>query len=336
MPLPPPVNEPTDASRPSGRVDVLDVLKARQRIAPWIRRTPLASSSWLSAACGADVRLKLECLQVTHAFKARGAFNAALTLRDANLVPRLVTASSGNHGRALAYAAQALGLDCLVFAPADTPATKLNAIRACGAELCADARDYDEAERRAKAFAVEHQAAYISPYDDARIVAGTGTIGLEIIEDDPGVEVVLVPLGGGGLVGGIATALKAVRPGVRVIGVEAELNPAFHTIHARGRFEAIPTHATLADGLGGNVDPDSITLDLVERLVDDIVLVGERAIGAAISDLVAHEHLVVEGAGAVAVAALASDQVDVAGRSVAVIVSGGNIDRSRLATLLAP
>jgi threonine dehydratase len=320
-------------------VDMIAVLAARRRIASWIRRTPLVRSSWLSAACGADVRMKLESLQVTHSFKARGAFNAALMLREgagAGPRPRLVTASSGNHGRALAHAAQVLGLECVVFAPADTPMTKLRAIREAGAELRADAPDYDEAETAAKAFAAEQGAAYVSPYADPRIVAATGTIGLEIVEDHPDVEFVLVPLGGGGLVSGMATALKAIRPDIRVIGVEAELNPAFHTIRAQGRMATIPLRSTLAEALGGNVDPSSLTIDLVERLVDDIVLVGETDIATMVADLVEHEHLVAEGAGAIAAAAIAAKRLDVRGRNAVVVVSGGNIDRSRLAALLAP
>jgi threonine dehydratase len=323
-------------ARQSTPVTMVDVLAARRRISPWVRRTPLNASAWLSEACGADVGLKLECLQVTHAFKARGAFNAALTLRERGGLPRLVTASTGNHGRALAHAAQALRLSCVVFAPAGTPATKQKAIRAAGADLRADARDYDDAEQQAKAFAAaDAQAAYVSPYNDPLIVAGTGTIGLEIVEDHPDVEVVVIPVGGGGLIGGIATVLKAIRPGIRVIGVEAARNPVFHTMRAEGRDATINVQPTLADALGGNVDDGSITLDLVERLVDDLVLVDEDAIAATIADLVEHEHLVAEGAGAIAVAALASKRVDVGGRKTVVLITGGNIDRSRLATLLS-
>lgn len=321
-------------------VSMLDVLAARRRIAPWIRRTPYIPSSWLSGASGADVRLKLECLQVAHSFKSRGAFNAALTLREeanGDRAPRLVTASTGGHGRALSHASHALGFDCVVYAPSNAAPTKLDAIRALGADLRADAPDFDEAERRARAFAADDSngAVYVSAYNDPRIVAATGSIALEILEDDPDIDVLLVPLGGGGLISGVALAAKAVRPDIRVIGVEPEHNAFFTTKRARGREATVPLKPTLADALAGSTELDSITFPFVERLVDDIVLVSEDAIGAAIGDLAATEHIVVEGAGATVAAALLSKRVDVRGRKVAAIVTGSNIDRARLATLIA-
>ena len=324
-----------------GEVDLSAVRAARERITPFVRRTPLVASGWLSELAGADVRLKLESLQVTQAFKARGAFNAALTIRErggdaGGAAPRLVTASTGNHGRALATAARAAGLSCVVFAPAGTPATKQNAIRAAGAELRAEFPGYDEAESAALAFAAAHPGAvYVSPYNDPLIVAGTGTIALEILDDHPDADTILVPVGGGGLISGIATAVKALRPQMRVIGVEATRNPVFHTIRAKGLDANIDIQPTLADALGGNIEPGSITLDIVLRLVDDIVLVDEDAIASTIRSFVEHERVVTEGAGAIAAAAIASKRVDVAGRNVVVVVTGGNIDRAKLAALLA-
>jgi threonine dehydratase len=326
-------------------VDLAAVRAARERIAPYVRRTPLVPSSWLSELAGADVRLKLESLQVTQAFKARGAFNAALTIRErsrehtgaAAEAPRLVTASTGNHGRALATAARAAGLSCVVFAPAGTPATKQNAIRAAGADLRADYPGYDEAEAAALAFARENGGVYVSPYNDPLIVAGTGTIGLEILDEHPDADTILVPVGGGGLISGIATAVKALRPHARVIGIEAARNPVFHTIRAKGIDANIDIQPTLADALGGNIEPGSITLDFVLRLVDDIVLVEEDAIASTIRTLVEHDRIVTEGAGAIAAAAIASKRIgaDVAGRNVVAVVTGGNIDRAKLASLLA-
>jgi len=330
------------------QVDVAAVRAARERIAPYVRRTPLVASTWLSELAGADVRLKLESLQVTQAFKARGAFNAALTIRArateggvdrdgdvAGELPRLVTASTGNHGRALATAARAAGLSCVVFAPASTPATKQNAIRAAGAELRAVYPGYEEAEADALAFAAKDGAVYVSPYNDPLIVAGTGTIGLEILDDQPAVDTVLVPIGGGGLISGIATVLKALRSDIRVIGVEASRNAVFHTIRAKGYGAAIDIQPTLADALGGDVEPGSITIDLVQRLVDDIVLVDEDAIAAAVRALVENDRIVTEGAGAIAAAAIASKRIDIAGRKVVALVTGGNIDRAKLASLLS-
>jgi threonine dehydratase len=327
------------------QVDLEAVRAARQRIAPYVRRTPLVASTWLSELAGADIRLKLESLQVTQAFKARGAFNAALTIRErANSrdgdggggeMPRLVTASTGNHGRALATAARAAGLSCTVFAPSGTPATKQNAIRAAGAELRTDYPGYDEAEAEALAFASRDGAVYVSPYNDPLIIAGTGTIGLEIHDDYPNFDTILVPIGGGGLISGIATAVKALHSDVRVIGVEAARNPVFHTMRTKGPDATLDIRPTLADALGGNVEQGSITIDIVQRLVDEIVLVEEDAIAAAIGALVENDRVVTEGAGAIAAAAIASKRVDIAGRKVAVLVTGGNIDRAKLAALLS-
>jgi threonine dehydratase len=320
------------------QVDLETVRAARERIAPYVRRTPLVASSWLSelAGPGADVRLKLESLQVTQAFKARGAFNAALTIRArGGASPRLVTASTGNHGRALATAARAAGLSCVVFAPAGTPATKQNAIRAAGAELRADYPGYDEAEAAALAFAARDGAVYVSPYNDPLILAGTGTIGLEILDDHPDADTILVPIGGGGLISGIATAIKALRADVRIVGIEAARNPVFHTMRTKGRDAPLDIQPTLADALGGNVEPESITIDIIHRLVDDIILVDEDAIASTIGALVEHDRVVTEGAGAIGAAAIASKRIDVAGRNVVVVVTGGNIDRAKLASLLA-
>jgi threonine dehydratase len=319
------------------QVDLEAVRAARQRIAPYVRRTPLVASTWLSELAGADVRLKLESLQVTQVFKARGAFNAALTIREraGDAPPQIVTASTANHGRALATAARAAGLSCIVFAPSGTPATKQNAIRAAGADLRAAYPGYDEAEAEALAFASSNGAVYVSPYNDPLIVAATGTIGLEILDDYPNVDTILVPVGGGGLISGIATAVKALRSDVRIIGVEAARNPVFHTMRTKGRDATLDIQPTLADALGGNAEQGSITIDIVQRLVDDIVIVEEDAIASAIGALVENDRLVTEGAGAIAAAAIASKRVDIAGRKVAVLVTGGNIDRAKLAALLS-
>jgi threonine dehydratase len=330
-----------------------DVFAARQRIAPWVRRTPLVQSEWLSQACGTPVALKLESLQPTHSFKVRGAFNAALSVRaeDGGSAVRLVTASTGNHGRALSYATQVLGLGCIVFAPATTPAVKLDGIRRAGATLIAEARSYEEAEAGAMRYAAEHadgtgsgpggeaaqeRVQYMSPYSDPRLIAATGTIAVEIYEDDPLVDVIVVPVGGGGLISGIALAAKAMNPKVRVIGVEAANNPAMSTARARGVVANVEIQPTLADAISGNNDPQTITFDYMQRLVDDIVLVSEAEIAAAVRDLAGHDHLVAEGGGAVTSAALAARRIGVtSGQRVAAIVSGGNIDRTRLASIIS-
>jgi threonine dehydratase len=315
------------------------VLAARRRIDPYIRRTPLIDSPWLSSLAGASVRLKLESLQVTNSFKARGATNVAVALverrpGDAEGSMRLVTASAGNHGRALAFAAECLGLRLVVFTPRGAPRAKLDHIARHGADLRAVADTYEDAERLAKQFAAAEQIAYISPYSHPDVIAGAATIALEILEDWPEVEAILVPVGGGGLVSGIGLAAKAVSGQIEVVGVEAESSPAFHVSLAAGRIVEVPVKATIADGLAGNMDPETITFDYVRRYVDQVVLAPEQAIEAAVRGLADEEHLIAEGAGATAVAALLSGLRLKASR-VAVIVSGSNIDRANLVRLLA-
>jgi len=315
---------------------LIDVFRARRRIAPYVRRTPLVQSIWLSDLTGASVSLKLESLQLSNSFKSRGAFNAVMARleRPDGTSSQLVTASAGNHGRALAAAAETFRLPLIVFTPADAPTTKLEAIRRHGAELRADGRDYDEAERLAKAFAMEAGAEFISPYNDADVIAGAATVALEIFEDAAGTDTLVVPIGGGGLISGVATVAKAIDARNEVIGVEADASCAFRTSVRAGRLVEIVPGATLADGLGGNPDPETITFAFIRQLVDRIVTVSEDDLSAAIAGLVAAEHLVAEGAGAAAAAALVGKRADVRGRRVAVIVSGGNIDRARLASLL--
>jgi threonine dehydratase len=315
---------------------LVDVMHARRRIAAYVRRTPLGRSAWLSERSGADVSLKLESLQTSYSFKSRGAFNAVIARleRRDGAPAQLVTASAGNHGRALAAAAQTFSLPLVVFTPSEAPKTKLDAIRHHGAVLRADGRDYDDAERMAKAFAASTGAEFISPYNDSDVIAGAATIALEIFEDAPAIDTLVIPIGGGGLVSGVAAAAKAIAAACVIIGVEAAASCAFQTSLRAGRIVEIVPGATLADGLGGNPDPDTMTFGFIQKFVDRIDTVTEEDLSAAIAGLVDAEHLVAEGAGAAAVAALAGRRADVRGRRVAAIVTGSNIDRSRLAALL--
>jgi threonine dehydratase len=315
---------------------LLEVFRARRRIAPYVRRTPLVHSSWLSDLAGADVSLKLESVQLSNSFKSRGAFNAVVARleRGSSILARVVTASAGNHGRALAAAAEVFGLPLTVFTPVDAPQAKLAAISRHGAELRAEGRDYDDAEKLAKAFARETGAVFISPYSDADVIAGAATVALEIFEDAPGTDALVVPIGGGGLISGMAAVAKALSADCKVVGVEVAASCAFQTSVRAGKLVEIVPGATLADGLGGNPDPETITFEPIQRLVDTIVTVSEPDLEAAVTGLVAAEHLITEGAGAAATAAIVGRRVDLSGRRVAAIVSGANIDRERLAGLL--
>jgi threonine dehydratase len=315
---------------------IADIIDARRRIGPHVRRTPLLPSAWLSRLAGADVRLKLESLQLTNSFKLRGAMNATAAhverCGSSGQAGLIVTASAGNHGRAMAYAAERLGLRLVVFTPRTAPRAKLDHIARHGADL-RPAPTYEDAERMAKALAAEAGAVYVSPYSHPDVVAGAATVAMEILEDWPGVEMILASVGGGGLVSGIAIAARSLAGHVEVVGVECEASPAFHEALKAGHVVEVEVRSTLADGLAGNMDPESITFDLVRQFVDRTVLAPEPAIAASIRGLFEEERVVAEGAGATAVAALLAG-FPVIGRKVAVVVSGSNIDAEQLSRVL--
>jgi threonine dehydratase len=319
----------------SSTVSIIAVLEARRRIAPHIRRTPQVRSAWLSRATGADVWLKLESQQRTNAFKVRGAFNAALRLAERGEIPTLVTASAGNHGWAMAEAAAATGMPCVVFTPSDAARTKLDAIEAAGARREASYRNYDAAESAAKAYAATTGGCFVSPYTHPDVIAGGGTVALEMIEDQARLDVVVVPMGGGGLISGIGVALSHIAPGCRLVGVEAEASEAFGTARRHGGITRIDPQPTIADGLGGNLEPGAVTFDYVQRHVPEIVAVAEASIVGAIGDLAGYDHQIAEGAAAVGPAALASGRIPgLAGKTVGVVLTGANIDRARLKACL--
>ena len=296
----------------------------------------MVRSAWLSERCGGEVWLKLESLQVANSFKSRGAFNAVMALLERGGAPaRLVTASAGNHGRALAAAAETFGLPLVVFTPANAPATKLDAIRRHGATLRAEARDYDEAEKQAKEFASKDGGTFISPYNDDDVIAGAATVATEMFEEVPEIETLVVPIGGGGLISGVAVAATAVAPACEIVGIEVAASNAFQVSVRAGRLVEIVPGETIADGLGGNPDPDTITFAFIQRFVDRIVTVSEADLAAAMVGLFEAEHLVVEGAGAASTAALLGRQIDAPDRHVVVIVSGGNVDGSTLRSVVS-
>ena len=289
----------------------------------------------MSAGTGGEVLLKLETLQPTFSFKIRGAFNAvlALTEKHGRQSPPLVTASAGNHGQALAFAARAEGIPLTVFLPATAPRTKTEAIRQMGAELvpCAD---YDEAESRAKAHASSGRALFVSPYSHPDVIAGAGTIGLELLEQESDLDAIVVPVGGGGLAGGVAIAAKASQRPIEVVGVEVQASTPFRQSLAAGRIVTVDVQPTLADGLAGNLDPETTTFDLIRRLVDRMAVVSEPQLQQAIAGLLRHERVIAEGAGATGVAGVLGSALETRGRRIAVVVSGANIDIDKLMSLI--
>lgn len=298
-------------------------------------RTPVRRSEWLSAGAGGDVLLKLETLQPTFSFKIRGAFNAVLSIieRHGRHPPPLVTASAGNHGQALAYAARAEGIPLTVYLPSGAPRTKTDAIRRMGTRLLL-CSDYDEAESRAKAHAATGSAVFVSPYSDPDVIAGAGTVALELVSQEPALDAIVAPVGGGGLVAGIAIAARSQRRQVEVVGVEVDASTPFRRSLAAGRVVTVDVKDTLADGLAGNLDPETITFELVQRFVDRMSVVSEAQLRQAIVGLFREERVIAEGAGATGVAAVLGSALETHGRRVAVVISGANIDIDTLMSLI--
>lgn len=303
-----------------------DVERAASRIAGGVVRTPLVPSPTLSERAGQAVHLKLETRQPIGAFKLRGAINAILSLEDAARRRGLVTASTGNHGRAVAYAARELGVSATICMSSLVPANKVEAIRSLGADIRIVGVSQDDAQDEVERLVQTLRLTPIPPFDDVNVVAGQGTIGLELVEDLPDLATVLVPLSGGGLAGGIAVAVKALKPQARIIGISMERGAAMHAAIAAGKPVATREEETLADSLGGGIGlSNRVTFALCRDLLDGIVLLTEDEIAAGIRHAAYEEGEVVEGAGAVGIAAILADKVQLLGPT-AVIVSGGNID----------
>lgn len=305
-----------------------DVRQAAERVADIALRTPLVPSEALSAESGRRVLLKLETLQPIGAFKIRGAANAVARLPEAVAARGVTCASTGNHGRAVAYAARRLGIPAVVCMSTLVPANKVAAIEALGAEARIGGRSQDDAQKEVDRLVAEEGLAEIPPFDHADVVAGQGTLAVEMLEDAPGLDTLLVPLSGGGLVGGIALAAKALKPSIRVVGISMARGAAMHASLAAGRPVAVEEEASLADSLGGGIGlANRYTFALVRDLVDRVVLLEEPQIARGMRWLFEEEGLVVEGGGAVGVSLLLEDLVPDLGDTVGVVVSGRNVDR---------
>lgn len=276
--------------------------------------------------------LKLESLQRTGSFKLRGALNALAPGEEARFGGGVVTASAGNHGLGVAHAARIFGIRATIFIPAGAPAVKRDRIRMLGADVRLVDGDYDDAHAEALRHARDAGIPYLHAFSDPAVVAGQGTVGLEIAEDLPDVRTVVVPIGGGGLSGGIGLALGTRGRSTRLIGVQSEATAAMHASLAAGAPTPVPAVPTLCDGLAGDVDQRS--LDLARAVLDDLVLVSESAVRDAIRSLFFEEGLVAEGSAAVGPAAIREGRLSTAAGPIAIVVTGGNIDAARLATIL--
>jgi threonine dehydratase len=311
-----------------------EVLLAENRIRSFIRETPLEYSLALSKMTGSHVYLKCENLQYTTAFKMRGALNKLLSLTPQQRAQGIVAASTGNHGTAVAFGLNKLNLSGIVFVPEGASSTKVDAIRNYGIPVEFQGSDCVLTEIYALNYAKEHNKIYISPYDDQQVIAGQGTIGIELLRQLDKIDAVLVPIGGGGLISGIAGYLKAYSPTTKIIGCLPENSPVMYESVKAGRIIEMETKPTLSDATAGGITPGAITFELCCQLVDDYILVSEQEIKNAISMLIRTHHYLIEGAAGVALAALLKNARQFHNKNTVVILSGANISLETLKTVL--
>ncbi len=309
-----------------------DVYAARRRMGSWVRRTPFEQSPLLSELTGGEVYLKLENRQLTGSFKIRGASNKIALLTPDERRRGILAASSGNHAQGVAYAARQFGVKAAIVVPGNTPKVKRDAIRALGADLTVHGDEYMEAEHLAQKMSREGGMPFLSPYNDADLIAGQGTVGLEMVEDGPELDTVLVPVSGGGLISGISTVIKAASE-AEMIGVQTIASPVMHESIKAGKIIDIPMYNTVAQGLHGGIEQGSVTFPICQRLVNDWIDVKEATIVDALRLMLLRQHEVIEGSGAVGIAALMEDPHRFKGRRVGVVISGGNIDEALLSRI---
>ena len=296
-----------------------------------IIRTPMLEAPMLSRNLGCDLFLKLECLQHTSSFKARGALNAMLGLNDEQRRLGVIAMSAGNHAQAVAYHAEHMGIPATIVMPAQTPFAKVARTRAFGAKVVLEGRNLNECEGTVNALIQEHGLTLIHPYDNELVMMGQGTAGLEMLTDQPDLDILIVPIGGGGLMGGIATIARDMRPNIKIYGVQTELYPSMK-LAVEGK-EITCGGETLAEGIAVK-KPGGVTLPVVDALVDEILLVNERELEWAVGTLIEQQRVVSEGAGAAGIAAIHANPALFAGKKVGVVICGGNIDPRLLASIL--
>jgi len=308
-----------------------DIRAAAERIKGAVIRTPMLKSRTLSEIIGAEVWLKFENLQFTAAYKERGALNKLLQLTPEERARGVIAASAGNHAQAVAYHAKRLGIPAVIAMPVPTPTIKVTQTRGHGAHVVLHGAMFDDAHDHARELETAEGYVFVHPFDDPQIIAGAGTLGLEMLEDVPDLDTIVVPIGGGGLMSGIAIASRAIKPDIELIGVEAELYPSMKCAVDGSK---MPLGGdTLAEGIAVK-EPGALTSRILKEFADDIMLVSERDLERAVAMLVGIEKTVVEGAGAAGLAAMLSDKQRFAGKKVATVLCGGNIDTHLLANVL--
>jgi threonine dehydratase len=308
-----------------------DIRAAAGRLVGEVTRTPCLPSRTLTELAGCEIFLKFENLQFTASFKERGALNKMAQLTAEERARGVLAVSAGNHAQAVAYHAERMGIAATIVMPRFAPSVKVERTRGFGAEVVLEGDTFEDARARGLELAKERGLTVVHPYDDLAVIAGQGTIGLEMLEQQPSIDTLVIAIGGGGLISGIATAARALRPDIQIVGVQTERFPAaWNAVHGGDRACA---QATIADGIGVKA-PGAITLPLIRSLVDDVVLVGEDDIEQAILMLLEIEKTVVEGAGAVGLAAVMKSRARFAGRRVGLVLCGGNIEPLVLAEII--
>ncbi len=313
------------------RITLADIQAAQKVIAGQVLRTPMLPAPKLSALTGAEVFVKYENLQVTNSFKERGAYVKLVSLTKAERARGVIAMSAGNHAQAVAYHAARLDIPATIVMPVTTPLVKIAATRAYGAEVVLDGETVSEAQLRAEAIARERNLSWVHPYDDPHVIAGQGTIALEMLEEVPDLDVLVIPIGGGGLIAGNAIAARSLKPAIEIIGVEAALYPSmWNALH--GAEQAVGG-ATLAEGIAVK-NVGKLALPIVRELVSDIILVDEAYLERAVNAFLTLQKAMAEGAGAAGLAAMLVDSARFRGRKVGLILCGGNIDARILASIM--
>ena len=316
-------------------VSLADVLAARRVVERHAWRTPLLPSVALSRTAGCCTYLKMECWQKTGSFKLRGALRKLLALTPDERSRGVVTASAGNHGLGVAYAGQVLGISAItIFVPTTAPRAKVERLQAFSCEIRSEGTDYDATHAIAEAQAQACDAVYISAYDDPSVIAAQGTVGLEVMEDLPDADLLLVPVGGGGLIAGAAIAAKAINPSIRIVGLQPEASPSAYLSLRDGRpHETYAAGPTICDGLAGGFG--RLPFETAGHLIDEVLVVPEADVRRSVAWLASHEQVIVEGSGAIAIAPLLNGQLQAEGKLVVSVLTGRNIDATLLQEILA-
>ncbi|ENQ3078592.1 bifunctional threonine ammonia-lyase/L-serine ammonia-lyase TdcB [Bacillus multifaciens] len=315
-------------------LNIVDIKKAKQVLDRNARKTPLVKSFYLTSKTGGEIYLKLENMQLTGSFKFRGAFNKISNLTDEEKARGVIACSAGNHAQGVALSSHLLGIKSKIVMPTSAPKAKVEATKGYGSEVILYGDTFDDAKEKCEEIIKETGETYLHPYDDVEVMAGQGTIGIDILDDMWDVDTVIVPIGGGGIIAGIAVALKSFNPSINVIGVQADNVHGMKASYDKGEITEHFEAPTIADGCAVKI-PGTLTFEIVKELVDDVVTVSEDELEVAMKDLLQRGKAVVEGAGALATAALLAGKVDsyIKGKKVAAIISGGNVDLTRISSV---